>query len=92
MIRLQLRLKDVAEQLFTALTRTLGISEKDAVLDGLALLHFAMTEVERGRQIGSYDPEKREFTAWTTASLEGLRSKAAQLSRETSAPAVARST
>jgi hypothetical protein len=90
MIRLQLRLKDIAEQLFKSITQTLGISEKDAVLDGLALLHFAMTEVERGRQIGSYDPEKREFTAWTTASLESLRSRVAQRS-QTQTPAVARS-
>jgi hypothetical protein len=90
MIRLQLRLKDVAEQLFKSITQTLGIAEKDAVLDGLALLHFAMTEVERGRQIGSYDPEKREFTAWTTASLESLRSRVAQRS-QTQTPAVARS-
>jgi hypothetical protein len=75
MIRLQLRLSDTAENLFNAMKKALGTAPKDVILDALALLHFAINEVRKGREIGSYDPAKREFTAWTTASLEGVKAQ-----------------
>ena len=73
MVRLQLRLQGVGQRLFNAIADTLGISAKETVLDSLALMHFAVSETENGRQIGSYDPVKREFTAYTTSSLESLK-------------------
>jgi hypothetical protein len=74
-MKFQFRLNAAAEELVNAIRKTLNISPKDAVLDGLALLYVAMTQVQQGREIGSYDPEKREFTRWTTSTLEGLRAR-----------------
>jgi hypothetical protein len=74
-VRLQLRLTEAAEQLFTSIMGTLGIPAKDVILDALGLLHFAVTEVMHGRKIGSYDPEHGEFSAWTTPTLEALKAR-----------------
>lgn len=88
MIRLQLRLSDAAENLFNTMTKAFGTAPKEVFLDALALLHFALNEIRKGREIGSYDPDKREFTAWTTASLESV--KAAQSKAPVAEPAPAR--
>ncbi|MBI4263227.1 MAG: hypothetical protein HY657_02525 [Acidobacteria bacterium] len=80
MIRLQLRLSGHAEEIFNNLAKELKSSQKDLVLDALALLHFAAEQVRMGRKIGSYDPAAKEFTALTTTALESLaaRTNAAQ--------------
>jgi hypothetical protein len=77
-MRLQLRLTETAERLFTSIASTLGIPPKDVVLDALGLLHFAITEVGQGRKIGSYNPATGEFSAWTTPTLEALKANARQ--------------
>lgn len=91
--RIQLRLKGTAEQLFDEITAKLGIPEKDAVLDALGLLHFAMTEAEKGRQIGSYDPDKQVFMSYATTALQAFKAKIAAHQRvvaEAASPAAYR--
>ena len=72
-MRLQLRLVGTAERLFQKLIERLGASQKDVVLDALALYDFATKEIAAGRQIGSYQASKKEFTAITTHMLEAAR-------------------
>ena len=92
MIRLQLRLSGHAEEIFNNLARELKSSQKDIVLDALALLHFAAEQVRMGRKIGSYDPAAKEFTALTTAALESLaaRTNATQTKGQVMATTVSR--
>src|SRR5437870_140467 len=72
MVRLQIRLRGSAEELFNTLVDELKTSPKDVVLDALALLNFAAEQVLQGQKVGSFNPESREFTAMTTPSLESL--------------------
>ncbi len=92
MIRLQVRLSGHAEEIFNNLAKELKSSQKDLVLDALALLHFAAEQVRMGRKIGSYDPAAREFTALTTTALESLasRTNAAQVKEKATAATASR--
>ena len=77
MTRLQLRLHGPAEQIFNNLVELLKTNPKDLVLDALALLNFASDQIQRGRKIGSYNPETKEFTGLTTPTLESLAARTA---------------
>ncbi len=77
MIRLQMRLRGAAEELFRAMQEQLNVSQKELVLDAFALMHFATQEIAGGKKIGSYDPQAKEFSAITTPSLEAFSARAA---------------
>lgn len=75
MVRVQLRLQGNAEELFNSLVTLLNTEPKNVILDALGLLHFAADQVVEGKRVGSFDPESKEFTAWTTPTLESLTRK-----------------
>ena len=73
--RIQVRLSDKAAELFQEITEKLDVPDKEAFLDALGLLHFAVVELEEGRQIGSYDPLSKHFTGFTTTALRAYKQR-----------------
>ena len=75
MIRLNLRISGVAEELIEALDEKLGASPKEVVLDALALYHLAVDEIERGGRLAIKD-RNGELSAIATPTLQRLVGKA----------------
>lgn len=73
--RYQMRFRDDAQALLDDMKDDLGISWKDVILDALAVFYFAVTEAKKRRELGSYDPETRQFTAVAVTSLQKLAAK-----------------
>ena len=72
-MKLQITLSGPAERLLKNMQEQLDTSQKNVILDALALYHTAMTEIRENRnRFGSYDPNSREFTAFTTPLLSSL--------------------
>ena len=74
--RYQIRFRDDAQALLTEMSDELGISWKDVILDALAVFYFAITEAKKLRELGSYDPVTKQFTAVAVTSLQKLAIKA----------------
>lgn len=69
MTKLVVRLSGKAEECFKELVNNTRADKKDIVLDALALLHFAVNEVAKGKQVAIFDPKTKEAAAFTLPSL-----------------------
>ena len=69
MTKLVVKLSGEAEKGFKELLDKTGVSEKDVILDALALLHFAVFEKTKGKQIAVFDPQTKEATVFSVPSL-----------------------
>ena len=74
MINLRIRLSGKAEEIFNELLGQ-GVSEDDITLDAFALLHFGVSEVKKGKKVGSFDSAKREFQGIQLSSLNPIPQK-----------------
>lgn len=69
MIKLVVKLNGQAEEEFKELLEKTQADKKDIVLDALALLSFAVSEVVKGKSVAIFDPKTKEATVFTLPSL-----------------------
>jgi len=69
MIKLQIRLTEEAEKSFQELLDKTGASKEVIILDALALLHCAVTEVAGGKRMAIFNPKTKEATPITLFTL-----------------------
>ena len=74
MVRLNLRISGVAEELIEALGEKLGASPKEVVLDALGLYHLAVDQIEHGGRLAIKDKDG-ELSAIATPTLQRLVAK-----------------
>ena len=75
MTKLVVNLSGEAEVRFKELLSKTNAEERDVVLDALALLHHAVSQVASGKKVGTFNPESKEFQAITLASLNLTKSE-----------------
>ena len=75
MTRLVVKLSGKAEERPQELLDETGVSEKDIVLDALALLHFAVRETTEGRKMAAFDPKTKEARPFSLPRLSVVESK-----------------
>ena len=74
--RYQLRISGAANEHIKEMCAKLHTQPKEVILEALAIFYFAIEATEEGRQVGSYDPRKEDFTAVATPSLQRLAKQA----------------
>jgi len=73
--KLVVRLTGEAEKGFRELLSRTTADEKEVVLDALALLHFAVFEKTKGKQIAVFDPKTKEATVFSLPTLNLTKTK-----------------